>query len=444
MNGDPGSTWPLTRQIILVIILTLINAVFAAAEIAFVSLNQTTINELEKEGDRKAIRVNKLLAHSTAFLDSLQVVITLAGFINSAFAAYYLSDFIFPYLGDLSGARPIAILLTTFLISYIVLVLGELYPKQLAIQMPERIALNTSGIIMFMQKLLTPFTLLLTGSTLLLKKITPVDFDAEKKSMTRDEFRFYLEQSRQNEVIDIAEFSMLKGVLSLDHKIAREIMVPRTDTVMIDYADGNEENMDMLLNIPYSRIPMYFEDKDNVMGIIHVKNILKASKDKPLREIDLKEITNEPLFVPESIYIDDLLYELKRTQNQMAILNDEYGGVVGIVTLEDLMEEIVGEIDDEYDVINQSIVAMEDNKFLVDGSIAIDKFNEYFNKELDSEDVDSIAGYFITEFGSIPQEKEDAFIEVEDLLLQVKKIEGSRIINFIVEKISKEPNGSIE
>ena len=317
MNGDPGSTWPLTRQIILVIILTLINAVFAAAEIAFVSLNQTTINELEKEGDRKAIRVNKLLAHSTAFLDSLQVVITLAGFINSAFAAYYLSDFIFPYLGDLSGAQPIAILLTTFLISYIVLVLGELYPKQLATQMPERIALNTSGIIMFMQKLLTPFTLLLTGSTLLLKKITPVDFDAEKKSMTRDEFRFYLEQSRQNEVIDIAEFSMLKGVLSLDHKIAREIMVPRTDTVMIDYADGNEENMDMLLNIPYSRIPMYFEDKDNVMGIIHVKNILKASKDKPLREIDLKEITNEPLFVPESIYIDDLLYELKRTQNHI-------------------------------------------------------------------------------------------------------------------------------
>ena len=220
MNGDPGSTWPLTRQIILVIILTLINAVFAAAEIAFVSLNQTTINELEKEGDRKAIRVNKLLAHSTAFLDSLQVVITLAGFINSAFAAYYLSDFIFPYLGDLSGAQPIAILLTTFLISYIVLVLGELYPKQLATQMPERIALNTSGIIMFMQKLLTPFTLLLTGSTLLLKKITPVDFDAEKKSMTRDEFRFYLEQSRQNEVIDIAEFSMLKGVHSLDHKIA--------------------------------------------------------------------------------------------------------------------------------------------------------------------------------------------------------------------------------
>src|SRR5690625_2642471 len=238
MNGDPGSTWPLTRQIILVIVLTVINAVFAAAEIAFVSLNHARINNLAEEGNKKAIRVQKLLARSNDFLDSLQVVITLAGFLNSAFAAYHLSDLILPYLGEFAGARELSIVLITILISYIVLVLGELYPKQLALQMPEKIALNTSGIIVIIQKILTPFNWLLAGSTEVLKKITPVDFEAEKETMTRDEFRSYLEQSRQNEVIDIAEFSMLKGVLSLDNKIAREVMVPRTDTVMIDYDDG--------------------------------------------------------------------------------------------------------------------------------------------------------------------------------------------------------------
>jgi len=303
--------------------------------------------------------------------------------------------------------------------------------------------MNTAGLILFLQGIFSPFTWLLTASTKGLKKITPVDFDAQKETMTRDEFRSYLEQSRQNEVIDIAEFSMLKGVLSLDNKIAREVMVPRTDTFMLDYDDGNEENIDELLEVQYSRVPIYFEDKDNVLGIVHVKNLLKASKEKPLKEIDLKDIMNEPLFVPETIYIDDLLYELKRTRNQMAILNDEYGGVVGIVTLEDLLEEIVGEIDDEYDEIYQSIVPLDEHKYLVDGATPLDKFNDFFQTELDSEDVDTIAGYFITKFGSIPQENEDAYIEAGDLLLRVNTLEGSRISDLIVEKVAV-PAGSTE
>src|SRR5699024_1349479 len=130
---------------------------------------------------------------------------------------------------------------------------------------------------------------------------------------------------------------------------AREVMVPRTDAFMLDYEDPNEENIQAMLETPHSRVPLYYEDKDNILGIIHVKNLLKASKDSHLYAIDLKDIANEPLFVPETIYIDDLIFQMKRTQNQMAILNDEFGGVVGLVTLEDLLEEIVGEIDDEYD-----------------------------------------------------------------------------------------------
>lgn len=438
MNGDPGSTWPLTRQMILVVTLVGINALFAAAEMAFVSLNQTKINELSAIGNKKAKRVLDLLENSDDFLHTIHVVITLIGFLNSAFAAFHFTDYIVPLLGSIPGARTITMGLITLVLVYVTLVFGEMYPKEYALQLPEKTAMNLSGLILVVQYVLKPFIWLITASTELLKKITPVDFDSEKETMTRDEFRSYLEQSRQNEVIDIAEFSMLKGVLSLDNKIAREVMVPRTDTFMLDYDDGNDENIDRLLDVQYSRVPVYFEDKDNVLGIVHVKNLLKASKEKTLKEIDLKEIMNEPLFVPETIYIDDLLYELKRTRNQMAILNDEYGGVVGIVTLEDLLEEIVGDIDDEYDEIYQSIIPMEEKKFLVDGATPLDKFNDFFDTRLDSEDVDTIAGYFITEFGTIPQEEEDAFIQTEDLLLHVHKLDGSRISDLIVERLSKE------
>ena len=435
MNGDPGSTWPLTRQIILVVILVATNGLFATAEMAFVSLSQTKINELSSVGNKKAMRVMKLLEQSDDLLHTLHVMIILVGFLNSAFAAYHFAPVLAAAVGNFKGATELIIVLLTIGVAYVTLVLGETYPKEYALQQPEKIAMNVSGLIVGIQALLKPFIWLISSSTRVLKKITPVDFDAAKETMTRDEFRTYLDQSRQNEVIDIAEFSMLKGVLSLDNKIAREVMVPRTDTFMLDYDDGNEINIDKLLEVQYSRVPIYFEDKDNILGIVHVKNLLKASKEKTLKTIDLKDIMNEPLFVPETIYIDDLLYELKRTRNQLAILNDEYGGIVGIVTLEDLLEEIVGEIDDEYDEIYQSIVPMEGKSFLVDGALPLDKFNEYFQTTFNSEDVDTIAGYFITEFGSIPQNGEDAEIRKDTLLLRVNKVESSRITHLVVEPL---------
>jgi len=230
---------------------------------------------------------------------------------------------------------------------------------------------------------------------------------------------------------------MLKGVLSLDTKMAKEVMVPRTDTFMIDYDDGNEENIPKLLDIPYSRVPVYFEDKDNIIGIIHVKNLLRESRNRNIDEIDLKDILNEPLFVLETIYIDDLIYELRKTRNQMAVLNDEYGGVVGVVTLEDVVEEIVGDIDDEYDEVYALIEKINDNRYLVDGSTQLSKFNEFFGTSIESSDVDTIAGFFIIEYGNIPRDGDDAFVEYENFLLKANEIESSRISNLIVERIDE-------
>lgn len=441
MTPDPGSDSSLSVQIILIVGLTAINALFAAAEMAFVSLDKGKINEKAINGDKKAKNVLKLLGNSDNFLSTIQVAITLAGFLNSASAATSLADRFMPLLGNIPGASTIAVVIVTIIISYITLVFGELFPKTVALQRSESVALGTAGIILAVQKVMMPFVKFLSLSTNLLKKITPIEFSEEEEKMTRDEFRSYLEQSQKDEAIDISEFSMLKGVLSLDTKMAKEVMVPRTDTFMIDYDDGNEENIPKLLDIPYSRVPVYFEDKDNIIGIIHVKNLLRESRNRNIDDIDLKEILNEPLFVPETIYIDDLIYELRKTRNQMAVLNDEYGGVVGVVTLEDVVEEIVGDIDDEYDEVYALIEKINDTRYLVDGSTQLSKFNEFFGTSIESSDVDTIAGFFIIEYGNIPRDGDDAFVEYENFLLKANEIESSRISNLIVERLD-EPKDS--
>lgn len=437
MNADPDSP-SLFLQVSIIVILTLINAFFASAEMAFVSLDHGKIREEAAEGDKKAIKVLKLLANSDNFLATIQVAITLAGFFSSASAATSFATRLESYLANIPGGQAIAVGIVTIVLSYITLVFGELYPKQIALQKSEMVAKFTAGTITVVQSIFRPFVKLLSLSTTALKKITPIDFTQEEEKMTRDEFRKYLENSEQQGAIDLEEFSMLKGVLSMDTKMAREIMVPRTDTYMIDYQDGNEVNISLLLETSYSRIPVFEEDKDNVIGIMHVKSLLKASRDTDLDEIDLKTILNPALFVPETIYMDDLLYELKRTRNQIAILNDEYGGMVGIVTLEDLLEEIVGDIDDEYDETYDMVSQVSENLYLVDGSTPLSKFNEYFGTSIESHDVDSIAGFFITQHGNIPRKDEKAIIEYEGYILKANEIKGSRLLNLYVERIAQE------
>lgn len=437
MNSDPDSQ-SMLGQILLIVALTAINAFFASAEMAFVSLNQGKVREKAAQGDKKSINILNLLSDSDNFLATIQVAITLAGFISSASAATSFATRLESYLTSVPGGKQLAVVVVTIILSYITLVFGELYPKQIALQKAEEVAGFTAGTIRVVQVIATPFVKLLSLSTNLLKKITPIDFSKKEEKMTRDEFRSYLENSQKEGAIDIEQFSMLKGVLSMDTKMAREIMVPRTDTYMIDYEDGNERNIPLLLDCTYSRVPVYKSDKDNIIGIIHVKNLLKASRHTALAEIDLKELLNPPLYVPETIFMDDLLYELKRTRNQMAILNDEYGGVVGVATLEDLLEEIVGDIDDEYDETYNMIEQLTEDRYLVDGSTPLSKFNEFFETEIESNDVDSIAGFFIMEYGSIPNVAEKAVVNYADYIFTSNQIEGSRLVNLFVERINKD------
>lgn len=423
---SPGNS--LLTQLFVILILTLINAFFAASEIAFVSLNQTKMSQLAAEGDKKAIRVLKLLENSDDFLATIQVAITLAGFLSSASAATSFASVLGNALPNFPGAETVALVLVTLVLSYVTLVFGELYPKQLALQMPDEIAMRTSGVVSAVQTFAKPFVRLLSFSTGLLKKITPIDFTAQEEKFTRDEMKALLANSRKQGTIDLAEFSMLQGVLSLDSKLAREVMVPRTDTQMIDIEDDYDDILNEVLSSPYSRIPIYKEDKDNVISVLHVKNLLKAAKAHGFENIDILDISSEPLYVPSTVYIDDLLLEFKREQTHMAILRDEYGGVEGIVTLEDLLEEIVGDIEDETDVTtSRSVRKIDDQNFYIKGGIPLDKFNNYFDEELESDEVDTVAGLIIQQIGYVPDDDEKVSVRANDFVLTTAHVESGRI-----------------
>lgn len=424
MNADPESQ-SLIAQFLLLILLTLINAVFAAAEIAVVSVNKNRVEQKAETGDKNAKKLLQILDNPTNFLSTIQIGITLVNILSGASLADSLASKLAPLFGDGVAAKNMATVIILVLLTYVSIVFGELYPKRIAMNKSEEVAQITLGLIRTLSVIARPFVWLLATSTDMVAKITPMEFDNVDSKMTRDEMRYLLEAEG---VLDNDELEMLQGVFSLDTKVAREVMVPRTDAFMIDIKDDTQENITAILAETFSRIPVYNDDKDKIIGVLHTKNLLKAAHQFGFAAIELKKLLQEPLFVPETIFIDDLLYELKRTQNQMAILLDEYGGVVGIATLEDLLEEIVGEIDDETDEVDNLYTKMNDQEYLIQGRMLIEEFNELFAMNLQMNDVDTMAGYLITALGSIPDEGQKLSYTVENLTLISEKVEGTRLI----------------
>ena len=429
MNPDPDSQ-SLLAQILLLVVLTLINAFLAASEFAVVSINKNRIEQKAEDGDKKAKKILKILENPTNFLSTIQVGITLVNILSGASLADSLAARLAPYIGTSTAARSMATFIVLAILTYVSIVFGELYPKRIAMNKSEEVAMFTSGVIRVLEVITKPFVWLLSASTNLLSRITPMTFDDEDSKMTRDEMRYMLANEG---VFEEDELEMLQGIFSLDTKVAREVMVPRTDAFMIDIHGDVKENLQRILSESYSRIPVYNEDKDKIIGILHTKTLLKAAYEVGFDNLQLLPLMQEPLFVPETVFIDDLLYELKKTQNQMAILLDEYGGVVGLVTLEDLLEEIVGEIDDESDEVETLYEVINENEYIIQGRMLIDEFNTVFNANLHMSDVDTMAGYLITALGVIPDENKKIPFEVDNFILTTEEVEGSRVLRIHVE-----------
>ncbi|HHR6612103.1 TPA: hemolysin family protein [Streptococcus agalactiae] len=407
---DPGSQ-SLLLQFVILLILTLFNAFFSASEMALVSLNRSKVEQKAEEGDKRYRRLLDVLENPNNFLSTIQVGITFISLLQGASLSASLGHVISGWLGNSAIARTAGSIIALIFLTYVSIVLGELYPKRIAMNLKDRLAIVSAPIIIFLGKIVSPFVWLLSASTNLLSRITPMTFDDADEKMTRDEIEYMLTNSE--ETLDAEEIEMLQGIFSLDEMMAREVMVPRTDAFMIDINNDAQSNIEGILSQNFSRVPVYDDDKDRVVGVLHTKRLLEAGFKTGFDTIDLRKILQEPLFVPETIFVDDLLKALRNTQNQMAILLDEYGGVAGLVTLEDLLEEIVGEIDDETDTAEQFVREIDENIYIVLGTMTLNEFNDYFETELESDDVDTIAGYYLTGVGSIPNQEEKVAYEVD-------------------------------
>lgn len=425
---DPSSQ-NLLLQFLLLLILTLLNAFFSASEMALVSLNRSRVEQKAEEGEKKFIRLLAVLENPNNFLSTIQVGITFISLLQGASLSASLGKVIASWFGNLAWAQTAGSVISLIFLTYISIVLGELYPKRIAMNLKESLAVFSAPVIIFLGKIVSPFVWLLSASTNLLSRITPMQFDDADEKMTRDEIEYMLTNSE--ETLDAEEIEMLQGIFSLDEMLAREVMVPRTDAFMIDINDDIHENIEGILKQNFSRIPVYDDDKDKIIGVLHTKRLLEAGFRNGFDNIILTKILQEPLFVPETIFVDDLLLQLRNTQNQMAILLDEYGGVAGLVTLEDLLEEIVGEIDDETDKAEQFVREIAEHTYIVLGTMTLNEFNDYFDTELESDDVDTIAGFYLTGVGAIPsQENKESFtVDSKDKQIEIinDKVKDGRV-----------------
>lgn len=425
---DPGSQ-TIYIQLSILFLLTLFNAFFSASEMALVSLNRSRVEQKAAEGEKKFVRLLSVLENPNNFLSTIQVGITFISILSGASLANDLGAVFAKWMGNSATAQTAGYWLALAMLTYVSIVLGELYPKRIAMNMKENLAVVTAPVIIFLGKIVSPFVWLLSASTNLISRITTMNFDDADEQMTRDEIEYILTKSEQT--LDAEEIGMLQGIFNLDEMMAREVMVPRTDAFMVNIEDDINVIMPEIIRQNFSRIPVYEGDKDNIIGLIHIKKILAESFTNGFDQLNIRRIMQEPLFVPETIFVDDLLKSFRNTQNQMAILLDEYGGVSGIVTLEDLLEEIVGEIDDENDKTEIFVREIAENTFIVQGSMTLNDFNEYFNLDLSSDDVDTIAGFYLTGLGTIPSQDEKEAYELDNngfhIVMVNDKVKNGRV-----------------
>lgn len=417
-------------QIIVLVILILLNAYFAATEIAFISLNDAKIERDAKEGNKKAKQILKMLKSPSKFLATIQIGITLAGFLSSAFASDAFADKLAPVLNNLIPAislevwRGVSIVLITIILSFFTLVFGELVPKRLAMKYYEKISYATIGVIRGISVITAPFVKLLTASTNMVSKIFGVG-ESEEEVVTEEEIKMMIAEGEEKGTIEQGERQLLNNVFEFNDIIVSEIMTPRTDMYAIDINDKIEDVLDEIDEFKYSRIPVYEENVDDIKGILFVKDILKPLKDNEKIEID--KIIREPYFVPESKDIDELFKEMQQNKVQMAIVIDEYGGTAGLITMEDIIEELVGNIFDEYDDEEIDVKKIDENTYIVSGLLTSYELKKVFGIEIPEGDYETLSGYLLDRLGRIPDENEHPVIEDEKLTYKVEEMEDKRI-----------------
>lgn len=446
---DPGS---LFIKILLLFVLILVNAFFAMSEIAIISLNDNIIDKQAEDGNKKAQKVKKLTENPSNFLSTIQIGVTLAGFLTSASAsttfAQMLTEAILSinpkmagFSGIISGA---SVVIITLVMSYFSLVLGELAPKRIGMQKPEKIAFAVVGILLVVKKVAAPFVKILSFSTNCVVRLLGFDPNANEEVVTEEEILMMVDVGEEKGVIENLQAEMINNIFEFDDIDVSDVMTHRTDMIAVEDTDTLEDVVNLSIEHGYSRIPVYHEDQDNIIGVIYIKDLLKYVSAALPEDKRPADVMRPAYYVPFSKNCGKLFGEMTEERVQMAVVVDEYGGTAGIVTMEDLVEEIMGNIRDEYDDEEEEIVEESENVFTVDGTAYIEEVNELVGEIIPEGDYDTLGGFIISQLGFLPKDGDMNEVIHENIKLTILNVEERRIGKVRVEITPIEKNGEEE
>ena len=443
MDADPGS---IILKVVLLFILTLLNAFFAMSEIAIISLNDAKIDKMAEDGHKKARQVKKLTENSSNFLSTIQIGVTLAGFLTSATAAQSFAVMLTNALAKTAVANVVPLglisgvstVLITLITSYFSLVLGELAPKKIAMQKSEQVSFAVVPVLLFVSKVCKPFVKVLSVSTNAVVRLCGMDPNADEEEVTEEEIRMMVDVGQEKGVIEDVQKEMINNIFEFDDIDVADIMTHRTDMACVEIADSLQDIIQLSIDEGYSRIPVYAEDPDNVVGVVYIKDLLKYIGTSLPKSKGLKDVMREAYFVPESKRCGALFSEMTEKHIQMAIVVDEYGGTAGLVTLEDIVEAIVGNIQDEYDNEDEEISKINETTFTIDGITDLEEVEEQIGIKFPEDDYDTLGGFIISRLGFLPQDGEMNTVEYENVRFTVLNVEERRIGRVKVEILPQE------
>lgn len=424
-------------MILFQLVLIMLNAVFACAEIAVISMNENRLSMLAEEGDKRAVRLVKLTNQPARFLATIQVAITLSGFLGSAFAADNFSGVLVDLLVGAGVKIPVnildsaAVVFITIILSYVTLVFGELVPKQIAMRKSEQLALGLSGLLSVVAKLFAPLVSLLTVSTNAVLSLFGIDPNMEEDEVSEEEIRMMVDVGSKKGTIDCEERDFIQNVFEFDDISADEIITHRTEVQMLDMEDSMEQWKHTIADGRHTLYPICDGTADRIVGILDAKEYFRL-EDKS-RETIMEKAVRAPYFVPDTVKADTLFRNMKKEHQMLAIVMDEYGGMSGIITINDLVEQLVGELEDEAEDSGTSFIKkIDENTWQVSGNATLDEVSEKLGITLESDDFDTFSGFVIHEIGSIPQEGLKIEIDVLNLHICEVEIENYQVSTAVV------------
>ena len=433
-----GDIW---GQLFIIIFLICVNAFFAASEMAIVSVKSTKIKSMMDDGDKRAAIIYKFMLEPSKLLATIQIGITFSGFLASAIGAQAVASNFAIILRSTGNtflnqyAIGLATVIVTVIIAFITLVLGELAPKRIALENSEKIAMFVSYPINFLAKAASPAVRFLTFSTGLVTRLLGSTEKGMQDHITEEEIRLMINVGEEKGIFEDSETEMINSIFEFDDTLVKEVMTPRTDVKMLDVNSRIEDILDLIIEDNFSRVPVYEDSIDKIIGILYTKDLFKVIRNGEQKTVSLRSIIRDAYFVSEYKKINKLFKEMQKSKSHIAIVIDEYGGTAGLITIEDLLEEIVGNIFDEYDEEVIESEKIDENTWIFSGMIDIDEINDLLDSEIPGDEFDTISGKFLSISGKMPDVGDEVFFN--DLLFKIIEVDDKRISKLLAKRIEK-------